>query len=277
MDDLLRSLAPFSAAAWTAIDDHARRVLRVNLAARQLVDFVGPLGWQHSAVNLGRVRELEPEAAPTVESAPSASVRPALRLVQPLVELRVPFELSRAELETVGRGAADPDLAPLTDAATKLARAEDAAVFRGFEHAGIAGITRRSPHPPLHIPQGYEAYPTVVADAVRILRMAGVDGPYAIALGPRCYSGLMQAMGRGGYPVLEVVRQVVGGEVVWAPAVDGAVVVSTRGGDFELTVGQDISIGYSDHDERVVHLYLLESFTFRVHTPEAGIWLTYQS
>ncbi len=268
MDDLFRSHAPISAAAWSLIDEQAREVLKLNLAARQLVDFNGPKGWQKAAIKLGRVQPLE--------KAPVDGVHAALRQVQPLAELRSPFELSRTELENVERGARDPDLDPLVQAATRIARAEDKAVFHGWAAARIGGICERSPHKPLHIQDDYAAYPGLVADATRILRIAGVDGPYAIALGPRCYTGLMQAVGPGGFPVLEVVRQVVGGPVVWAPAVDGALVLSTSGGDFELTVGQDISIGYASHTSTSVSLYLLESFTFRVLTPEAAVWLKYE-
>ena len=53
---------------------------------------------------------------------------------------------------------------------------------------------------------------------------------------------------------------------MWAPAVDGAVVLSQRGGDFELTVGQDFAIGYRSSDAASVDLYLEESTTFRVLT-----------
>ncbi len=63
--------------------------------------------------------------------------------------------------------------------------------------------------------------------------------------------------------------------MVWAPAVDGAVLVSLRGGDFELEVGQDLSIGYQDHDADGVTLYLEESVTFRAISPEAAIGLAY--
>ena len=112
---------------------------------------------------------------------------------------------------------------------------------------------------------------------MRLLRSAGVDGPYAIALGPRCYAGLLQATASGGYPILEIVRRAVDGPLVFAPAVDGAIVLSLRGGDFELTVGQDLSIGYASHDARSVQLYLLESMTFRVLSPEAAVAMAYRS
>jgi uncharacterized linocin/CFP29 family protein len=267
MNDLLRDLAPISDAAWKEIDDQARQALTVELAARKLVDFVGPKGWQTSAMNLGRVAALK--------GAPADGVTAAMRQVQPLVELRAPFALSRAELESIARGARDPDVEPLIQAAIQIARAEDRAVFHGWAGAGIGGICERTPHKALRIPEKYEAYPAVVAEAVRTLKVAGVGGPYAIALGPRCFTGLMQAMGHGGFPVLEVVKHVVDGDVVWAPGVDGAVVLSTRGGDFELVVGRDLSIGYTGHDATKVNLYLLESLTFRALSPEAAICLHY--
>jgi uncharacterized linocin/CFP29 family protein len=114
----------------------------------------------------------------------------------------------------------------------------------------------------------------VVAEAVNRLKMASVDGPYAIALGPRCYTGLTQTRDAG-YPVIEHVRRLIEGPVVWAPAADGALIVSLRGGDFRLTVGQDFSIGYLDHTSADVRLYLQESFTFQVNTSEAAIPLRY--
>jgi uncharacterized linocin/CFP29 family protein len=107
------------------------------------------------------------------------------------------------------------------------------------------------------------------------LRAEGVEGPYGIALGPRCYQGVMETTQRGGYPVLDHVRSILSGPIVWAPAVGGAVVVSLRGGDFELVVGQDISIGYRSHTDSIVSLYLEESMTFRAVGPEAGIALRY--
>jgi uncharacterized linocin/CFP29 family protein len=110
-----------------------------------------------------------------------------------------------------------------------------------------------------------------------VLRAAGVDGPYAIALGPRCFAGLMQATARGGWPVMELVHKLLGGPTVWAPAIDGAVVLGTRPGFFELTIGQDLSIGYDSHDSAIVRLYLLESMTFRALLPEAAVALAHSS
>ena len=266
MNDLRRHLAPIPDSAWSAIDEEASRTLKLKLAARKLVDFSGPLGLEAGAVSTGRRK--------SIPAAPVKGVAALAREVLPLVELEVDFELDRSELDAVGRGADDPDLEPLKQAASKLAHAEDLAVFHGYAAGGIQGITERTPHKPVQIPPAYEDYPKAVAQAVRLLHVSGVGGPYALALGPRCYEGLTQAT-EGGYPVLKVVKLLIDGPVVWAPAVNGAVVLSMRGDDFELTVGRDISIGYRDHTADKVRLYFTESFTFRTLTPEAAVALVY--
>ena len=266
MNGLLRELAPISGEAWKLIEEEASRTLKQMLAARRLVDFSGPLGWEASSVGAGRTERLK--------GAPEKGVEGRIRKVQPLVELRVPFELSREELEAADRGAKDPDLDPVRNAARTAALTEDKLVFHGYAEAGVRGVAEVAGQSRLTISEQYEAYPEVVAEATNKLRTAGIDGPYGIALGPRCYTGLTKTT-KGGYPVIEHVRRLLDGPIVWAPAVDGAAVLSLRGGDFELTVGQDFSIGYLDHSATAVRLYLQESLTFRVLTPAAAVPLAY--
>jgi uncharacterized linocin/CFP29 family protein len=50
--------------------------------------------------------------------------------------------------------------------------------------------------------------------------------------------------------------------------------VTTRGGDFELHIGQDVSIGYLSHSDSAVRLYLQETFTFLLLTTEAAVALS---
>jgi uncharacterized linocin/CFP29 family protein len=188
----------------------------------------------------------------------------------------VPFELSREELDAVARGAKDPDLDAVRDAARRAATAEDRAIFHGYGEAGIQGIAEAAASSALPISDDYTQYPALVAEAINNLRSAGVNGPYIVLLGPRCYTGLVKTT-EGGFPVIEHVRRVVDGPIVWAPAVNGALVATTRGGDFELIVGQDFSIGYLDHTAASVRLYLQESFTFRVLASEAAIPLVYRN
>lgn len=267
MDHLLRALAPISDSAWAEIDEEARRTLTHFLAARKIVDFTGPLGYDHAAVSAGRIE-------PVGEPPAGGGVNAALRLVRPLVELRRPFTLQRSELEAIERGAHDADLDPLVDACRALARAEDGLAFDGYPAAGIEGIGNLSPHPALTLSEEFDRYPNHVAQAVAVLKKAGIAGPYAIALGPRCYAGVIETA-EGGYPLLQHLKLILDGPVIWAPAVDGAIVVSQRGGDFELIVGQDASIAYRSHDADTVTLEIQESLTFVASTPEAGIALRY--
>jgi uncharacterized linocin/CFP29 family protein len=266
MNGLFRELAPISEAAWSEIDKEAKRTLKTMLGARRLVDFSGPLGWHVAAINTGR---LEPLA-----SLPSGGQLEARRRhVQSLVELRAPFDLRRTELEAIDRGAPDPDLDTLIDAAETIARAENRAVFHDLPSADIVGICTAS-GAPLSLSRDYTDYPMVVSRAIGRLRDSGVGGPYAIALSERCYTGLTETT-KSGYPVMEHVRRLIDGPIVWTPALEGAAVLSMRGGDFELTVGQDLSIGYLQHDANHVRLYIQESFTFRVLSAHAAVPLSY--
>ncbi len=263
---LLREQAPVTAAGWELLDAEARERLAPALAARRLVDFSGPHGWQHSATNLGRVEALA--------DAPGEGVSGAQRRVLALVELRAPFALSRAELADADRGAENADLGPLDEAAHRIALAENAAVFHGWKAAGIAGIIQSSPHDPIELGEDCERYPRHVAKAVDALRAAGVDGPYGLALGPETHTRVLETSQHGGYPLLEHLREIAGGPLCWSPGVRGAVVLSVRGGDFLFESGEDLSLGYEHHDADQVRLYLEETFSFRVATPEAAVTLT---
>ncbi|MEA2432138.1 MAG: hypothetical protein QOI19_2611 [Thermoleophilaceae bacterium] len=265
MDHLLRSHAPISDAGWTLLDEEASERLKPALAARKLVDFSGPHGWEHSATNLGRTSGL-PEA-------PSEGVSGRQRRVLPLVELRADFELSRDELRDADRGADDADLAALDKAAHQIALAENVAVFHGWAGA-ITGIAEASPHEQLSLGDATDEYPRPVAEAVEQLMCNGVSGPYGLALGREQYRRVVETAEHGGYPLLDHLSKILEGPIVWAPGVKGAIVVSMRGGDFAFESGQDLSIGFDSHDSEVVRLYLEESFSFHVVTPEAGVTLT---
>lgn len=266
MTDLHRTLAPLSSGAWTRLETEARDALSVYLAARKLVSFSGPSGWATASVTTGRVRDVD---------ALGDGVSAKVRVVQPLVELRVPFTLSRRELETIERGNPKPDLDPMIDAARRIALAEDRLVFDGSAGAGITGIVEGTSQTPVSLDSDYLKYPESVATAVQQLRDAGVGGPYGIALGPRCFKGLMTTVTAGGYPVYNHVRELLDGPLVHARAVNGAVVMAMGDGAFELVVGRDISIGYLSHDADTVTLYLEESLTFRAAEPDAAVWLKY--
>jgi len=258
MNNLYRELAPISDAAWSEIEEETTRTLKRYLAGRRVVDFPSPGGIALPGVAI---------------SAPAKGIVANQREVKPLVELRVPFELSRQAIDDVERGSDDSDWQAAKDAAKKIAFAEDHAIFNGYADAGIQGIREGTSNPIDTLPADVRDYPDAVAHALSQLRLVGVNGPYSVLLGADEYTSLAETRDHG-YPVLEHVKRIVDGNIVWAPAIGGAVVLTTRGGDFELNVGQDVSIGYLSHTESVVRLYLQETFVFRVLTSEAAVVLS---
>ncbi len=266
MSHLLRRHAPITSDGWQAIDDEARERLIPSLGARRLVDCDGPKGWTFSASSLGRVSP--------IADAPIEGIDASVRRVQPLVELVVPFTISRAELRAGDRGADDVDYTSLDDAAKRLARVENATVFHGWEQAGIVGILESTPHTALEHEGGSEAFVALVAGGIEKLLRDGIDGPYGLALGEEMWSDVVEGSEAGGYPVLRHLEEITEGPVVWAPGLGQAVLLSLRGGDYAFDCAEDISIGYRSHDADEVELYLEETFTFRVATPEAAIGLT---
>jgi uncharacterized linocin/CFP29 family protein len=264
MDHLLRSHAPVTDEAWAQIDEEARQRFAPALAARKLVDFSGPHGWGQSATDIGRTTPID---------GLEGGLRARLRRVLPLVELRAPFAVSMDELRDAGRGALDIDLGSLDEAVRLVAQAENVAVFHGWAQAGMVGISEASPHPATALGTSYAEYPARVARAVETLLSAGISGPYGLALGPEGYTGVVETTEHGGLVVFDHLRQILGGPIVWAPGVSGAVVVSLRGGDFIFESGQDLAIGFDHHDGELVHLYIEESFSFRATSPDAAVAL----
>jgi len=263
MNNLHRELAPISDAAWAQIEEEAARTLKRYLTGRRVVDVQGPAGPAFAAVGTGHQHTIP---------GPGDGIGARQGDVTALVELRAPFELDRQAIDDVERGANDSDWQPLKDAAQKIAFAEDRAIFEGYAGAGIQGISQVTSNPKMTLPAEVIHYPNAIAEALTQLRLVGVNGPYRVLLGSDAYTAVSEASDHG-YPVLEHVQRLVKDEIIWAPAISGAFVLTTRGGDFSLYLGQDVSIGYLSHTEATVSLYLQESFTFLLLTAEAAVAL----
>jgi uncharacterized linocin/CFP29 family protein len=264
MNNLHRELAPISDEAWAQIEEEAARTFKRHLAGRRVVDVHGPGGDALSAVGTGHLLEIDP---------PGSGVLARQRQAVALVELRVPFSLSRQQIDDVERGSQDSDWQPVKDAARQVAFAEDGVIFEGYAAAGIDGIQQGSTNPSATLPANVTAYPGAIAQALSQLRTAGVDGPYSVALSADAYTAVSETSDHG-YPVIDHIKRLLTGEIIWAPAISGAVVLTTRGGDFSLHLGQDLSIGYLSHSDTEVNLYLQETLTFLMLTGEAAVGLT---
>ncbi|MEV6977941.1 family 1 encapsulin nanocompartment shell protein [Kitasatospora sp. NPDC093806] len=264
MNNLHRELAPVSEAAWAEIEEEARQTFTLHLAGRRVVDLSGPDGPTLAAVGTGHLTPIEP---------PAPGVLAHARESRPLVELRVPFTVDRAAVDDVERGSRDSDWQPVKDAARTLALAEDRALFDGYPAAGIEGIRTATTNPAIPLPTDVRDYPNAVSQALTTLRLAGIGGPYALLLGADTFTAVKETSDHG-YPVASHIARLLDGELIWAPAIEGALLLSTRGGDFELLLGQDVSVGYLSHTPDTATLFLQETLTARILTPEAAVPLT---
>lgn len=264
MNNLHRELAPISDEAWADLEAEARRTFQRHVAARRVVDVEGPAGLTLAAVGTGHVSDIEPVGDGVVTR---------LRGARHLVELRVPFSVDRKAVDDVARGAQDSDWQPVKDAAKRIAFAEDRLVFEGHAPAEVQGIQESSDNTTLALPAEPQGYPNAVGRALTVLRLAGVGGPYTLLLGADAYTAVTEASEHG-YPIYSHIQRMLDGEIVWAPSLDGAILLSTRGGDYALHFGQDLSIGYLSHDDASIELYFQESLTFLAYTAEASVVFT---
>ena len=264
MNNLYRDLAPITEVAWTEIETEAARTFKRHIAGRRVVDVSEPGGPVTAAVSTGHLIDV---------ASPGDGVVAHLRDARPLVRLRVPFTVNRVDVDDVERGSQDSDWDPVKDAARKLAFIEDRAIFEGYEAAHIGGIRKCSSNPALALPEDPREIPDVIAQALSELRLAGVDGPYSVLLSADVYTKVSETTAHG-YPIRDHISRLVDGDIIWAPAIDGAFVLSTRGGDFDLQLGTDVSIGYLSHDADTVQLYLQETMTFLCYTAEASVALS---
>lgn len=260
MDILRKSLAPISQQAWAEINETAIDVLSSVLSARKFVDIDGPKGWDFAALSTGRIQ---------VPANQKDVVKYGIHQVLPLVEARIPFELNVWELDNVARGADDIDLGPLEDAARKMAQFEEKALYEGFKPANITGLNGASAFTALTFPAEGEQILSVVLEAVTKLKAASIEGPYTLVLNPERWQ-LANSYVKG-YPLRKQLEGILGGSIIMAPYVKDSYLVSERGGDFKMVIGQDISIGYESHNNKTVQLYFTESFTFHVIEPKAVV------
>src|SRR5579875_1528505 len=196
MNNLHRELAPISAAAWASLEEEAKRTFELHVAGRRVVDVTGPDGVTLAGVGTGHLTPIDP---------PADGILAGLRAWRPVVELTVPFTLDRAQIDSVERGALDPDWQPVKDAAKTIAFAEDRAVFDGYAAAQITGLRPSSSNAALALPGDPQGYVDVVTRALSVLRLAGVGGPYSLLLSARAYSAVSETTEHG-YPVLEHIK-----------------------------------------------------------------------
>lgn len=261
MDILRKSLAPISDQAWERINEEAKETLTTALSARKFIDVDGPRGFDYAAVPSGKLDVQKNQG--------KGKVHYGIHKVMPLVELRMPFELDIWELDNVARGNEKIDLGNLVEAAKKIARFEEDAIYHGFKPAHIDGLMNISEHQEIHLTGNNNQFVDLLSQAVFSFREKAVQGPFNLVVGHDLYQFINSY--NMDYPLRKHIESLIKGRIILSDNMDNALLVASRGGDFRLTLGQDFSIGYEAHDKQKVQLYFTMSFTFQVIDPAAVI------
>ncbi len=262
MEWLRRAAAPVSEKVWKEVDDNAGSMFKQTVVARRILDFDGPRGWNHVATQLGTFK-------PAQVKQHSGKIRFSIPDVMLLVELRADFAIPWADIDIFERVGPTLETKSIEDASREMALAEDTLVFYGSSTS--PGVLSLHDTPRVAL-SDWSQPGRLVADlltAVEKLDTLGVKGPYEAVLSPHHYYSYLRQTGEGGvYPAAKQLGIVIA-KVHNSPAIDGAVLFSTRGGDFLFTVGGDFTVGYRSHDDTAVHLFCVETIAAQVLTPEA--------
>lgn len=260
MDLLRRQSAPLSERVWKALDEAVAQAARHVLVGRRVATFDGPKGWDHAATRLGTVTPCETSAGQASVCVPDVIL---------LAEIRANFSVPWTALEAFERGAPVLDTDAAERAARDVALAEDRLVLYG-EPTGTGWLTRKES---ARVQVGdWSKGGRVISDlvkAVETLDGLGIPGPYEAVLASAPYYAYLRAVGEAGYPAARQVKDIVSGVHRSSVVRDAGAVFSTRGGDFAITVGCDLSVGYRADDRDGIHLVCLETVAAQTMTPKA--------
>ncbi|MDZ7741131.1 MAG: family 1 encapsulin nanocompartment shell protein [Bacteroidota bacterium] len=254
MDILKKQLAPITEKAWEEINEQAAEVFYSDLSVRKFADVEGPVGLDKGGLPLGKLK--------IPRNQDKNELQYGVQEVQAFIEVRTSFKLDLWELDNIERGARDIDLEPLEKAAKRLAAFEENTIYEGLKNANVSGLMKKSEHEVIAFPEDPANILHAVTEAVTKLKTSSIEGPYSLVLDIQKWEKISAYV--NGYPLRLQLEEILGGKLILAPNLKGALVVSERGGDFKLTLGQDISIGYEAHTRNEVQLYFSEAFTFQV-------------
>lgn len=252
---LQRELAPISGKAWEEIDERASEVLKNYLSGRRVVKVTGPKGWEYNVVTEGRLENLVDEEKLCYGTYQAL----------PLVEARADFEMDKWELDNLERGAKDVDYTPLENAAKEIALFEENAIYNGLEKGYIKGIIPSAEGEAITFGNDSISAMNAISEGILRLKAAYAEGPYTLIVGKDIYKIINSQ--DNSYPLAEKIKEVIGGDIIFSFAIDGALLLPYNHEDLELIIGHDFSIGYQASNEKKIKFFISESFTFRVLDP----------
>ncbi|MCD6551738.1 family 1 encapsulin nanocompartment shell protein [Thermotoga sp.] len=263
MEFLKRSFAPLTQKQWEEIERRAKEIFSTQLYGRKFVDVEGPCGWEYAAYPLGEVEVLSEE-----------EIKWGLRKSLPLIELRATFTLGLWELDNLERGKSNVDLSNLEETVRKVAEFEDSVIFKGCEKSGVKGLLSFREERKVKAGENLGDFLEALYKASSTFSKDGISGPYTLVISTDRWLYLLKK-NSSHYPLERRVTEILNGRIITTPRIDNAIVVSERGGDFKLVLGQDLSVGYEDRENDSVRLFITETFTFYVVNPEAMVHLEF--
>ena len=254
MDFLKRELAPITANGWKEIEERATAVLSKELSARKFIRVTGPLGRDITSVTTGRM-----------DVKTKDDIKYGVYKIQPLTESRICFPLSRWELDNIERGAKDVDYSSLDEGVKKAAKFEEDAIFKGLEDGQIDGIYKSSSYETLDFGKTTDETLKAIFDGVLKLDAAFAKKPYVLVVSNEKWYYLNTVVKE--YSLPEKLEKILGHKIIVSKSIDGAILLPFDDENIELIIGEDYALGYQNHNETAVELFITESFTFRVLDP----------
>ena len=254
MDFLKRELAPITANGWKEIEERATAVLSKELSARKFIRVTGPLGRDITSVTTGRM-----------DVKTKDDIKYGVYKIQPLTESRICFPLSRWELDNIERGAKDVDYSSLDEGVKKAAKFEEDAIFKGLEDGQIDGIYKSSSYETLDFGKTTDETLKAIFDGVLKLDAAFAKKPYVLVVSNEKWYYLNTVVKE--YSLSEKLEKILGHKIIVSKSIDGAILLPFDDENIELIIGEDYALGYQNHNETAVELFITESFTFRVLDP----------
>jgi uncharacterized linocin/CFP29 family protein len=175
-------------------------------------------------------------------------------------------------LDNIERGAKDLNLDAVINSSREIAAFEEKAIYEGFAPGSIIGLQHAVKTQRIPISMDMNAVVDAVSKAQEQMQKDGVGGPANLVVSPTLWEFLAHFVPGG--TLRSTIESEIGGHVIYAEFLKDALLVANRGGDLELTVGQDFAIGYHGHTAAEISLFITESFTFRLLAPEALVGFT---
>jgi len=264
MEVLNQSNIPFGTAVWNTIESEISSYLTKRLTLRSVVDFKSEYTFETDAIPTKNVASI----------ASQDGLEVFTREPIKMMEIKKSFTIPTSVIEDIKRDKPDFDTKVMMEAANSFAKVENETILSGQSAANIEGILSGVENT-LEAKEGKDIL-KAVAKSLGIFNANFVDGTFKLVIssatmatlytesfdGMSLKSKLDEILGAGAI----VINQDIGD--------DKALVISQRGGDFELYSGMDVSLGFEKETSEGVELFLMQTFAFRSIAPEAAVLIT---